>query len=127
MTDIKLKVKFTEGQDLETKKYTLTAEVVEYIEIPREIFVFQRTLDGIDEFQTVATIIELEKFPDTEPVHPAAFFRKHTVSLEFDTLEDRETARDIFEARIRQLVIDWAKIYPDIISEEEVEFESSTN
>ncbi len=122
MVDIKLKVKFTEDQDLANNKWTLLAQVVEYVNIPRAVFVFERTLDLIDVFQTVATPVRIEKFPATEPDHPGGFFRQHEVFLEFDQLEDREESRDIFEARLRQLVEDWHIIYPDVASEDEVEF-----
>ena len=124
MVDVKLKARYTENQDVTTNQYTLKVEIVEYVNITRDVFVFKLSLDGVtEEFQTVASPISIEKFPaNAVPDNPNAFYRKHTVELTFDTLEDREATRLIFESRLAQLVSDWHKLYPYVVSEEEVEY-----
>jgi hypothetical protein len=120
-----IKVKYIEGQDLETKKYTLSAEVIEYTTIPREIFVFLKPLEGDDIFQTVTTPIGIEQIPATTATHPGGLYRDYHVSLDFDLLEDREKARRILHNKITTLITDWAAVYPDVVSEDEVEYSAS--
>ena len=121
MVTITLKVRITEGQDISSNKYTLEAEVIENMNIPREVFVFQKPLEGDDIFQTVATPIRIEQIPATTTEHPNGLYRDFYVNLDFDLLEDREKARRILENRLNELVVDWEKLYPDVVSEEEVE------
>ena len=120
--EVKLKVKITEDQDVTTNLYSLDAEVVEYANIPREVFVYMRDLEGNDIFQAVATPVRIEEFPYTEPEHPGGFFRKYTLSLTFSILQDRTMARAILENKLQQLVTEWEVLYPDIVNEEEIEF-----
>ncbi len=125
MVEVKLKIRFIEDQNINNDKYTLSCEVVEYVNIPREIFVYQRDLENVDTFQTMATPVKIEQFPTTEPISPGGFFRKHTLFLEFNLLGDREEARSIIEGKAQQLVDDWQKLYPIVVSDEEVEFSSN--
>jgi len=122
MVTVKLKVRYTENQDLESGLYSLAAYVTEYVNITKDIFVFQITLQEVEEFQTVATPVSVEKYPATTPTTLGTFFRKREVVLEFETLEKRDEARDIMESLIRELVIAWQRVYPTVVSEGEVEY-----
>ncbi len=122
MVTVKLKIKYTKAQDIERDVYTLNARVVEYINITRHIFVFAKDLEGVSTFQTTATPVRIEEIPDTTPDHPGSFYRTNEVTLEFSKLGDRERVYRDLEARINQLVQDWHALYPNVVSEEEIEY-----
>lgn len=122
MVTVKLKVRYTRDQDVETDLYTVTARVVEYVNITRHIFVFSKDLEGVSTFLTVASPVRIEEIPDTTPDHPGSFFRYNEVTLEFANLDDREAVIRDMDSRVRQLVIDWQEVYPSVVSEEEIEY-----
>ena len=122
MEDVKprLKVDFertTEGDGI--LAYGLKARVVEAELIPREIFVYHRTvrqlatgfpwdLEVYDMFQNVATPVDIEEtVPEPQATEKTKYFRSDSLNLVFRCPSDVDKAKETIEGDISALVKNW--------------------
>ena len=99
--------------------YGLKAKVVEAETIPREIFVYHRTVRQLatgfpwdlkvyDVFQNVATPVDIEEtVPENEANEKTKYFRSDSLNLVFRCPSDVDKAKETIEGDISALVKNW--------------------
>jgi len=99
--------------------YGLKVKVVEAEAIPREIFVYHRTVRQLatgfpwdfkvyDVFQNVATPVDIEEtVPENEANEKTKYFRSDSLNLVFRCPSDVDKAKETIEGDISALVKNW--------------------
>ena len=121
MATIILDVTKDKGQDSSSNKYTLKYTAYSSQNIEKEVFAFERNLDGVDGFLAVCTTVLMTKLAANSPIGNLGQFRKNVVELDFSTLSDRDDTESLIDKDLDDLVKDWQELYPDIVSTENIE------
>ena len=90
--------------------------------IPREVFVFQRDLKGVDTFYAVATPQHFELFSAIRPAEGQNFFRVERIELSFTTLTELLKIKAKIEKELGDLTIEYQKILSALPSDETLTF-----
>lgn len=103
---------YTNEQTDRLQGYPLRIETVDAIDMPAEIFVFQRTVESAmndcnaDEFNRIASPDDLEEYPVSvpDPVSEQPYYRTNTVTLYFRCIKDLRETRDLIDTQVSGLV-----------------------
>lgn len=108
--EVTLQLQVEREQNPGENEFTIQYTVLNPVNIPAEIFVFQKNIDGTSEFHNVASPADLSTFPPDEPLEGIPFFRLSTACFTFETLEEAEQAFDRFISDVDFLVKNYEKL-----------------
>lgn len=95
--------------------YGLQVEVVNAVDMPSKIFVFQRAVQSAtdpeantlgDKFVSVADPVDLEQYPEDVPdvAHAVPYYRKAAVTFVFRSVAELEEVKALLDADVTRLV-----------------------